>query len=141
MIFIFSTRAGLQCSVSCLLYSKATRLYTYIHSFSHIHCRPSSSLTSDQLWFPVLYSRISLLIHPEYFQKDTTTVVKERCVATRGQESGETAARKGEHEALPWDKGSVPNPDRGGVTRVRARGNLHRAILKKQSVKKRRKKK
>ena len=53
------------CTVSCqlLLYSKVTQLHIYVHSFSHIilHHVPSR----DYIYFPVLYSRMSLLIHSE----------------------------------------------------------------------------
>ena len=58
MIFIFSIVVGLQCSVSFL----CTVTHIYIHSFSHIilHHVPSQ-VTSYRV--PVLFSRISLLIH------------------------------------------------------------------------------
>jgi len=37
MIFIFSTIAGLQCSVNFLLYSKVTQLHIHVYMvFSHI---------------------------------------------------------------------------------------------------------
>ena len=35
----------------------------HIYTFSSSHYPPSSSITSDQIWFPVLYTRISLHIH------------------------------------------------------------------------------
>ena len=43
-----------------LLYSKVTQSYTYIHSLSYI---PSRSIPRDRMYFPMLYSRTSLLIH------------------------------------------------------------------------------
>ena len=60
MIFIFWTIAGLQCSINSPLFSKLTQSHTYIYIlFSHISC----SIINDQIQFPVLYNRISLLIH------------------------------------------------------------------------------
>ena len=52
-----------------LLYIKAIQSYTHTyicihtHTFFFSHYPPSCSITSDQIQFPVLYSRISLLIH------------------------------------------------------------------------------
>ena len=50
-----------------LLYSKVTQLYMCIYIYRHTlffsHYPPSCSITSDQIQFPVPYSRISLLIH------------------------------------------------------------------------------
>ena len=46
-----------------LLYSKVTPLYIYIHSFFFSHYPLSCSITSDQIWFLGLCSRISWLIH------------------------------------------------------------------------------
>ena len=48
-------------SFQFLLYSKVTHLYIYIFFFSHYS--PLCSIASDQIQFPVLYSRISQLIH------------------------------------------------------------------------------
>lgn len=45
-----------------MLYSKMTQLYTYMHYFSH-HYPPSWSITSNWIYFPVLYRRIPLPIH------------------------------------------------------------------------------
>ena len=45
-----------------LLCSKVTQLYIYIPFFSS-HYPPWCSITSDQIEFSVLYSRISLVIH------------------------------------------------------------------------------
>ena len=60
MIFIFSMRADLQCSVHFLLYSKVTQSHIHVYIlFLTLSC----SITSDQIQFPVLYSRISLSIH------------------------------------------------------------------------------
>ena len=64
MIFIFSISVGLQCSANFLLYSKGTQshyLYLYLYIFFFPHYPPSCSIT--WLEFPVLHSRISLLIH------------------------------------------------------------------------------
>ena len=45
-----------------LLYSMVTQLHIHVHIlFSHMKC----SIRSDQTEFPVLHSRIPLLIHPE----------------------------------------------------------------------------
>ena len=48
--------------LSILLYSKVTHLYIFIHSFSSYY-PPSCSITSCWIQFPVLYTRISLLVH------------------------------------------------------------------------------
>ena len=63
MIFIFSIVIGLQCSVNFRLYSKVTQSHIYVYAFFFSHYLPSCSIISDQIQFPVLYSRISLLIH------------------------------------------------------------------------------
>ena len=60
MIFIFSIVADLQCSVNFLLYRRGPRhIYMYTFFFLTLSC----SITSDQIEFPVLYSRIPRLIH------------------------------------------------------------------------------
>ena len=46
-----------------LLYSKVSQTYTHINIFFSSHYLPTCSITSDQIQFPVLYSRISLVIH------------------------------------------------------------------------------
>ena len=47
-----------------LLCSKVTQLYIYIHSFSYSF--PCWFITGYWIWFPVLYSRTLLFIHPIY---------------------------------------------------------------------------
>ena len=60
----------LQCSVS-FWHSKVTQPCIPILSFLS-HFPPSSSTTSDQIKFPVLYSWLSLLIHPQMKQLAST---------------------------------------------------------------------
>ena len=64
--FYFFHYSWFMCSVNFLPYSKVTQSHVYKYIlfltlsstiFSHYH------ITSDQIYFPVLYSRISLLIH------------------------------------------------------------------------------
>ena len=60
MIFIFSIIVGIQCSINFLLYSKVTQSHMHLYIlFLTLSC----STTSDQIQFPLLYNRISLLIH------------------------------------------------------------------------------
>ena len=60
MNFIFSIIAGFQRSVNFLLYSKMTQSHIHIYIF---FLTLSCSIISDQTQFPVIHSRISLLIH------------------------------------------------------------------------------
>ena len=60
IIFIFSIICGLQCSVHLLLYSKVIQLHMHVYI---IFLTLSCSIISDWLQFPLLYNRISLLIH------------------------------------------------------------------------------
>ena len=39
---------------------------THTHIFFSSHHPPSCAITSDWVWFPVLYSRISLLLHSNH---------------------------------------------------------------------------
>ena len=56
MIFVFFIIAGLQCFVNYLLYIKVTQLHIHVYIlFFTLSCL----ITSDQIQFPVLYSRIS----------------------------------------------------------------------------------
>ena len=60
MIFIFSIISGLQSSVNFLLYSRVTQSHMHIYIlFLTLSCY----IISDQIQLPVLYSRISLVIH------------------------------------------------------------------------------
>ena len=63
ILFSFSIIVGLQCSVNFLLYSKVTQSHTHIYTFFFSHYPPACSITIDEIYFPVLYSRVSLLIH------------------------------------------------------------------------------
>ena len=66
MIFNFSIIVGSQCSVNFLLYNKVTQSHIYTYTFFFSHYPPSCSITSHQIQFPVLYSRILLLIYSKY---------------------------------------------------------------------------
>ena len=63
IIFIFSIIVYLQCCFNFYCIANAPVIYTYIFFFSDYP--PSCSIISDWIKFPVLYNRISLLIHSE----------------------------------------------------------------------------